>query len=260
MILIISQKDDLISYGFYNAFKTIYKYVDMVYTDFQIDTKKNYKIILVNNYDFIYKIPLNTNTKYILINENCIFENRLKIKNIDYIIVKEYSSLLDLTNFKKIDNFMYHSNNLVIMPYCSIFTKNQILWHYKKQIITKKIIPKNILTYENTNNIVKDLIGTKYDKSNIKKVDTIVNKCYNEKNIYITDYDSNKIDYKSLSFMALGNFVMTKRNVNNTITLKLGEDIKKVDLNKIVQNIEIIYNDYTFEKYVKLLNYFLLSV
>lgn len=260
MILIISKKDDLISYGFYNAFKTIYKNVDMIYTDFNIDILKNYKIILVNNYNFIYKIPLKKDAKYILINENCIFQNRLKTKNIDYIIVKEYSSVFDLTNFKKIDNYMYNSNNLVIMPYCSIFTKNQILWHYKKQIITKKNIPKNIVTYENTNNLAKKLIGLKYEKSNIKKVDTIVNRCYNEKNIYITNYNSDKLDYKSLSFMSLGNFVMTNRNVNDTITLKLGEDIKKVDLNKIVQNIEIIYNDFTFEKYVKLLNYFLLSV
>lgn len=260
MILIISKKNDLISYGFYNAFKTIYKNVDMIYTDFHFDTLKDYKIIIVNNYDFLYKIPINIKTKYILINENCIFENRLKVKNINYIIVKEYSSMIDLTDFKKIDNYMYNLNNLIIMPYCSIFTKNQILWHYKKQIITNKNIPINIVTYENTIDIAKKLIELKYEKSNIKKLDTIINRCYNEKNIYITNYDSDKIDYKSLSFMSLGNFVMTDRNVNNTITLKLAEDIKKVNLNKIVQNIEIIYNDFTFEKYVKLLNYFLLSV
>lgn len=259
MILILTKKDDLISYGFYYAYKTIYKYVDIIDHISQYKEKK-YNFVVINNFDFCDKIKLDNSTKYILINENILFENKLKNNNCKYVIVKEYSSLINLDGFKQLDKNMYHSNNLIIMPYGSIFTKNQILWNYKKDLIKNKIIPKNIKTYENTSSIAKELIGIKYDKINIKKVSSILDKCKNNKFIYITNYDPNKIDFMGLTFMAYGNYVMRGNKQCDLYTLKFTDSIKNVNLNRIVQNIEIIYNDYTFEKYVKILNYFLLSV
>ena len=260
MILIISKKDDLISYGFYNAYRTIYKDVKMIERENELDNLE-YKIVIVNNYNFYNDIKVNKKTIYILINEHVLFENKLKNNNVKYFIIKEYSSLIDITNFEKIEKYCYKSNNLILMPFCSIFTKNQILWHYKKNLIIKKNIPKNIISYDNTTSISKELIHLNYTKSNIKHIKTIIDKLYNEKNIYLTNYNGNKIDYKAISYMALGNYVMTKSKIDELYTLKLKDDIKKINLDRIVQNIEIIYNDLTFEKYIKILNnYFLLSV
>lgn len=252
MILIISKKNDLISYGFYKAFKTIYKNVDIIYDIKQLFDINKYKSIIVNNYDFANKLPIIDNLKYILINENCLFENKLKNNNINYLIIKEYSIQYDLSNFKKIDKYMYFNNNIVIMPFCSIFTKNEILWHYKKNLIINKKIPECLLTYENLN--MNDVVKINYIKINKKNTEDIINKCFNEKNIYLNTYDVNKFNYKSISFMALGNYTMTNSNIDDIFyTLNFKNDTQ-IDFNKIVQNIELIYNDFTFEKYVKLLN------
>lgn len=258
MILIISKKNDLVSYGFYRAFRTIYKDVKIIYNEKQM-INLDYKTLIINNFDFFDKIPIKKEYKYILINENCLFENKLKNININYLIIKEYSTQYDLTNFKKIDNYMYISNNIILMPYCSIFTKNEILWHYKKKIIIQKKIPNKVYTYDNIR-FTNELIKIDYIKNNNKNIEEMVNNLFNYKNIYITDYDKNKLNYKSISYMALGNYTMTNSNLNEIFyTFNIGK-IDKVDFNKIVQNIELIYNDFTFEKYVKILNNYFLSV
>lgn len=259
MILIISKKNDLISYGFYKAYKTIYKYVDIIYDKTQINKDKEYTQIIINNFEFFDNIPINVNIKYILINEYCLFENKLKNNDIKYLIIKEYSKNINFDNFNKLDKYMYQDNNIVIFPFCSIFTKNEILWHYKKFIIKNKKIPKNIITYDNTSNFAKDLVKINY-KKNIYDINKLIDLSFNDKNIYLSFYDINKFDYKSISFMALGNYSMTNSNIDeNFYVFKIGQ-LENVDFNKIVQNIEIIYNDFTFEKYVKVLNNYFLSV
>lgn len=257
MILILSKKNDLISYGFYKGYRTIYKDVKIIYTKKQLFNLNNYKTIIINNYDFYNDIPIKDNIKYILIDENCLFENKLKNNNIHYYIIKEYSKDIDLSNFKKIDNFMYISNNIILMPYCSIFTKNEILWHYKKKIIKDKIIPTKFITYDNLKDYYRKSLN--YITINNKDIEKMIFNLFNTKKIYISTYDINKFNYKSLSYMALGNYSMTNSNNSNCYILNIGDN-KKVDFNKIIQNIEIIYNDFTFEKYIKILNNYFMSL
>jgi len=62
--------------------------------------------------------------------------------------------------------------------------------------------------------------------------------------------------------MAMGNFSITNSELNKNIFNILEYDINyNLDLHKIIQNIQLIYNDFTLEKYIKIINnYFLLLV
>lgn len=264
MICIISHKNDLISYGFFKAFKTLYKNVIIVYNHKQLtNITDDIKVFLINNYDFFDNIPIIKTCKYLLVNENCMFENKLNNNDCKYFIIKEYSDKINYEkdNFKKYEKYLYHNNKIIVIPYGSIFTKNEILWNYKKQIIVDKKMINEIILFDNINSqYIKDLINIKYTKINNKNIDNILNYIKTNK-IFLSFYDNDKFDYKSLSVMSFGNFsitnsLLTKKNMN---ILEISNN-NILDFYKIVQNIEIIYNDFTFEKYVKLINNYFLSL
>jgi len=262
MICIISKKNDLISYGLYKAFKTLSKNVEIIYNEVELKKLKNIKIYVINNYDFIEDIDISNESKYLLINENCIFENRLNINKCKYYIIKEYSKQINLSDYKKINEYIYTNNNIIIFPFCSIFTKNEILWNYKKKFIKNKNIKNNILTFDNINiDHKKKLKNIKYQKINLNSIENIITHSKNNQ-IFLSTYDHNKFDYKSISFMAMGNFSITNSELNKNIFNILEYDINyNLDLHKIIQNIQLIYNDFTLEKYIKIINnYFLLLV
>jgi len=261
MISVISHKHDLISYGFYKGFKTIYKDVDIYYNEGNINKIVNSKIILINNYDFFDKIPINKNTIYVLINENCIFETKLKNENCKYFIIKEYDSSINYNNFKKLDKYCYINNNIIIIPYGSIYTKNEILWNYKKKLIKKKSITYKINTFDTIpTEYIKDITYLNYEKINLKTIDNIL--LYSTKSeIFLSFSNKNRFDYKSITFMSFGNLSMTNSILNNKNFNILNMDNKNpLKFDKMVQNIETIYNDFTFEKYVKLINNYFLSL
>lgn len=262
MILIISKKNDLISYGFFKAFKTIYKNVDIIYNSSKLNDLNKYKIIIINNYDFYDKIKLNNNLLFLLINENCLFQNILNNNNIKYYIIKEYSNDINFNNFNKLDKYMYYDDNIIIIPYCSIFTKNEILWNYKKKIILNKKIPNKIITFDNLNNKYSNkIIKLNIEKINLNSIDNIINK-YNNNNIFLSFYDNNKFNFKAISHMAFGNYSISNSNVHDIFNIININDLnnKNIEFNKIIENIQIIYNDFTFEKYIKIINNYFLSV
>ena len=92
-------------------------------------------------------------------------------------------------------------------------------------------------------------------------------KLIQDQNLFISFSDPNKFDYRSLSYISLGSLSITnslnKMYFDNIIDINNYKDnINKFNLNfkkNIIENIQIIYNDYTFEKYVKVLDKILKS-
>ena len=265
MISIITNKNDLTSLGFYNAYKTLYKTVNWITYPSEYSLIKDSKIVIINNFERLELISLKKNTIVLLLKPHTIFEKELVKNHIKYYIIEEYSSDISFDNYIIIEKYMYIKNNHIIMPYFSIYTKNHILFNYKNNLLNKKIIEfdhnKIIMIKNRHRAMIKDL--------KIKKI-KIFNrlnkfqerKLIEENNIFQSFSDINKFDSKSLSYMSLGsvsmtNSFLTKMNVKNTILDGDKNDIKYFNIerkDKLIENVQEIYNNYTFEKYVIILN------
>ena len=270
MISIISNKDDLIALGFYKAFKILYKDVFFIVYPSQYRLMKNSKIIIINNFDNVQNILIDKNTKYILLEDNNFLEKKFKKLNIKYYRIYEYDNDFLYDDFQMKEKFMYIKDNTIIMPYMSIYTKNEIMFNYKNNILIQK---ENFYFEKNKIIIIKN--RNKKEKKKYKlpklKIFNYLNslqekKLIQDQNLFISFSDPNKFDYRSLSYISLGSLSITNSlnkmyfniiNINN-----YEDDIDKFNLNfkkNIIENIQIIYNDYTFEKYVKVLDKILKS-
>ena len=87
-----------------------------------------------------------------------------------------------------------------------------------------------------------------------------------DQNLFISFSDPNKFDYRSLSYISFGSLSISNSLLNNMYfdniidinsNLHYKVQIEKINSNlkkNIIENIQIIYNNYTFEKYVKVLD------
>jgi len=279
MISIITNKDDLIALGFYKAFKTLYKDVFFIVYPSHYHIMKNSKIIIINNFDNVDKILINKNTKYILLEEHRSLEKKLKKLNIIYYRIFEYDNNFLYDDFEIKEKFMYLKDNIIIMPYMSIYTKNEIMFNYKNNLLLKKenyyFDKDKIIMIKNRNNKEKK----KYKKLPKLKIFNYINSLQEknliqDQNLFISFSDPNKFDYRSLSYISLGSLSITNSLLNNkhfdniidikTISTNLRYKVKIEKFNSnfkknIIENIQIIYNNYTFEKYVKVLDKILKS-
>jgi hypothetical protein len=272
MISIISNKDDLIAIGFYKAFKILYKDVFFVVYPSQYHLMKDSKIIIINNFDHVENILINKNTKYILLNEHRSLEKKLKKLNIKYYNIFEYNNDFFYDDFEIKGKYMYLKDNIIIMPYMSIYTKNEIMFNYKNLLKKENYYfdKDKIIMIKNRNNKERK----KYKKIPKLKIFNYINSLQEknliqDQNIFISFSDPNKFDYRSLSYISLGSLSITNSLLNNkhfdniidikSISTNLDYKVKIEKFNSnfkknIIENIQIIYNNYTFEKYVKVLD------
>jgi len=265
MISIIANKDDIISFGFYKAFKTLYKDVFFIAFPSQYHLMINSKIIIINNFDNIEEIIIKKEKKYVLLKKNELMEKKLKNLQITYYIIEEYINTKLYVDYDMKEKFMYMKENIIIMPFMSIYTKNEILYNYKNNILLKKeknLNEEKMIMIKNRNK--KEL--KKYNLPKLKIFNYINSieekKLISDINIFVSFSNPNKFDYKSLSYMSLGSLSLTNSLLNKIyipkiISMNYKEDIKKFKekFEKYqIKNIQEIYNNYTFEKYVKVLN------
>jgi len=271
MISIISNKDDLIAFGFLKAFKTLYKNVFFIAYPSEYHLMKNSKIIIINNFDYIENILIDKNTKYILLKEHHSLEKKLKKLNIIFYRIFEYDNNFLYDDFEIKEKFMYLKDNTIIMPYMSIYTKNEIMFNFKHNILLKKdndyfnkdkiimIKNKNPNEWKKYKNLPKlkifNYINSLQEKNLIQ-----------DQNLFISFSDPNKFDYRSLSYISFGSLSISNSLLNNMYfdniidinsNLHYKVQIEKINSNfkkNIIENIQIIYNNYTFEKYVKVLD------
>jgi len=279
MISIITNRDDLIALGFFKSFKTLYKDVFFILYPSQYHLMKDSKIIIINNFDHVEKILINKNTKYLLLSEHHSFEKKLKKLNIVYYNIFEYDNDFLYDDFEIKEKFMYLKDNTIIMPYMSIYTKNEIMFNYKHNILLKKenyyFDQNKIIMIKNRNHEERK----KYKKLPKIKIFNYINSLQEknliqDQNLFISFSDPNKFDYRSLSYISLGSLSITNSLLNNIhfdniidiksigTNLRYKVKIEKFNLNfkkNIIENIQIIYNNYTFEKYVKVLDKILKS-
>jgi hypothetical protein len=266
MISIITNTNDLIALGFYKAFKILYKDVFLIVYPSHYHLMKNSKIIIINNFDNVQNILIDKNTKYILLEDNDFLEKKFKKLNIKYYRIFEYDNDFLYDDFEMIEKFMYIKDNIIIMPYMSIYTKNEIMFNYKNNILIKKenyyFDQNKIIIIKNRNKEKK-----KYKLPKLKifnYLNSLQEKnLIKDQNLFISFSDSHKFDYRSLSYISLGSLSITNSLLNNMhfdniININNYKDnIDKFNLNfkkNIIENIQIIYNNYTFEKYVKVLD------
>jgi hypothetical protein len=269
IISIISDKNNLISFGFYKAFKTLYKDVFIIYYPSQFSILDKSNIIIINSFNNIEKMIISKNKKYVLLKKNEEMENILKKSNCIFYKIFEYDQDFLYKDYDMIAPFMYMKNNFIIMPYMSIYTKNEILFNYKNNILINKNDDfdkdKMIMIKNNNGKLIKQ------NKLPKLKIFNYLNNLQQKKliedfNIFVSFYNPNKFDYKSLSYMSLGSFSFTNSKLNKqyipkTIGINFEKDIRKInkDSKKYqIKNIQEIYNNYTFEKYIKILNKFLI--
>jgi len=265
MISIISNPNDLITLGFYKAFKTIYKDVSLIIHHFQYKQMEDSKIIIINRFDNVMNIIYDKNKKYIILNRNKKIEKIFKELNIKYYIIYEYDDDFLYDGFIQKEKFMYIMDNIIIMPYFSIYTKNEILFNYKNNISEKEIFNKK-------NDIIMIKNNHHEERKKYKLPKLKIFNCLNpiqqkrlivDHNLFISFSEPNKFDYKSISYMSLGslsisNSLLNKKNIFNSIHIDdFKNNIKNFNYNfksNLVMNIQEIYNDYTFEKYVRILD------
>ena len=265
MISILTNKHNLVALGFYNAFKTLYKTVHLITYPVDYRLIKDSKIVIINDFTKLAFITFQKDMIVLLLKKNENYEKKLISENIKYYNIEEYSNDKIYEDYIKKERFMYIKENQIIMPYFSIYTKSVILLNYKNNLLKKKIEEfdhNNIIIFKNhKRGMIKSL--------KIKKLKrfTCLNKHQEEKlikdnNIIQSFSDINKFDTKSITYMSLGsismtNSVLTKKHIKNTI---LNGDIKDIVYfnierkHNIIENIQEIYNNYTFEKYVIILN------
>jgi len=265
MISIITRKNDLISLGFYKAFKTLYKDVNFITYPNEYCKIKDSKIVMINNFDNLNLISLNKKTIVLFLSKNIIYENKLITENIKYYNIEEYSNDKSYDDYINTEKFMYIKGNKIIMPYLSIYTKSEILYNFKNNLLNKEINDFDYTKIYMIKNHIKGVIKN----LKIKKL-KIINrlnkyqekKLIEENNIFMSFSDIDKFDSKSLSYMSLGSLSMTNSIINklyihNTILNGDINDIK--DFNNqikynLIKNVQDIYNNYTFEKYVIILD------
>lgn len=269
MISIISNPNDLITLGFYKAFKTIYSDVSLITYISQYKQMKDSKIIIINKFNNIMNIIYDKNKKYIILKRNEKIEKIFKELKINYYIIYEYDDDFSYDNFIQKEKFMYIMDKIIIMPYFSIYTKNEILFNYKHNIV------RNIVEKENFNK-KNDIIMIKNDHHEERKKYKLPKlKIFNclssiqqkrlitDHNLFISFSKPNNFDCKSISYMSLGslsitNSLLNKKYIFNSIHIdEFKNNIKNFNYNSkqnLIMNIQEIYNDYTFEKYVKILD------
>ena len=265
MISIISNPNDLITLGFYKAFKVIYNDVFLITYYSQYKQMKDSKIIIINRFDNVMNIIYDKNKKYIILNRNKKIEKIFKELNIKYYIIYEYDDDFSYDNFIQKEKFMYIMDNIIIMPYFSIYTKNEILFNYKNNILLKKEFNRknDIIMIKNDHHEERK----KYKLPKLKIFNCLSSiqekKLIVDHNLFISFSKPNKFDCKSISYMSLGslsitNSLLNKKYIFNSIPLDdFKNNIKNFNYNfksNLVMNIQEIYNNYTFEKYVKILD------
>jgi len=265
MISIITNKNDLIGLGFYNAFKTLYKNVNWITYPSEYSLIKDSKIVIINDFSKLESIIMDKKMIIILLKPQPIFEIKLKSNDIKYYIIEEYSNDKSFDDYILKEKFMYMKDNHIIMPYLSIYTKNNILFNYKNNLFNKNIEEFDYNKIIMIKNRKKGMIGN----LKIKKLKILNNinkhqerKLIEENNIFQSFSDINKFDSKSLSYMSMGslsmtNSIITKMYVNNVILNGNIKDIEEFNIerkSKLIENVQEIYNNYTFEKYVIILN------
>lgn len=235
-----------INLGFFKAFNYL-KFDTRQVTKNQIKslTFDEPTLFIVNDKSNNKHIPLDNKHMYVLINfDKKYFTN---VKNT--LIIKEYDSKLNLKNVKKLEEYIYLRDNILIMPWGSILTPPEII--------------KNLETIKGQNNRRIPLILTRKHKlpqiRYIKKKYSYKPVCKFEKELEMVSnskcsiciYDNDKIDHKALTHLTCGTNIIsnsdeTRKFLENKVgdlTSNFNKDFKKNNLYHLIEN---ILNNHTF--------------
>jgi len=270
-----------VNFGFYNAFSE----KDLLFID--IINRKNLDILedeifddntlfIINSTENNDLIPLSDGNYYVLINaDKEIFKNEKNILN--YI---EYDSDMDLTNYKKLDDYVYINNSTktVVMPFASMLTPSQILENIKTFKSLEERTGNYVLTRSYDKSTLQHInkLPSFFHKKRIITIDKEVELLGNSKISCCFTGDINKINEKTLSHIAMGvpcltNSITTNQCFNNKLMFATtGTEVTNDDIKSYLQSykkhdmfslIEIIINKHTYCNRISvILNYFGLSL
>jgi len=240
-----------VNFGFYNT----YSEMDLDFVE--IVNNKNLEILEDEMFDehtlFIINspqnndlIPLSDDNYYLLINADK--EYFKEEKNILYFI--EYQSDMDLTGYKKIEEYVYINNSLktIIMPFASILTPTQILDNLKTYKTIEKRTGNYVLTRPCDTSSLKYINGLPYfDKKRIITLDNEVELLNNSLISCCFNGEPNKIDEKTLSHIAIGvpcltNSLITNQCLNNKLMYaSTGKDVNYDKIKTYLQSCKKSY-------------------
>lgn len=268
-------KDSYINFGFQNAFlekniETYWIHNKNINDLNKINNQKNILYIINTlNKDIINNIPLFNENYYVII--KCPTNKFEKMNSLKII---EYSSDLDVSNFKKIDDYIYKSEKKIIMPFGTILTPSQIIENLEDFIEIKDRNENIIFTgqYDNINH--KNLIDINCNRTIIKKLISLENEIELIRKTLLSccfSSDKSKIDIKTLTHISYGTQILTNSKIIKDFLdnkceyindmkeynyCKLIKKTKETKKENIFHMIQKIINKHTFMNRISLINDF----